>query len=90
MTIHETPANPVTPLADVLRGNVLKSIDEARKAQACAILDALDKLVGPGHAWAAGIDAHGVAWVRHEIDGTFRGSSMRDAFAQLLAARGVL
>jgi len=87
MTIHETP---ITPLADVLRTSVIKSIDDARKAQACAILDALDTLVTPGHAWAAGVDAHGVSWVHHEIDGTFRGTSMRDALAQLLAARGVL
>ena len=70
----------------------MKAIDVTalRNAQASQILDALDRLHEPGHAGAYGTDAHGCHWVRHEVHGTFRGSSMRDAMAQLLTAKGEL
>lgn len=66
---------------------VERTARERRNAQASQILDALDKLHEPGHTGAFGTDAHGFCWVRHEVHGTFRGSSMRDAMAQLLTAK---
>lgn len=82
--------NAPKPLADVLRANTLATIQAARDAQASRILDALDALVDPGQAAAFGTDAHGMAWVRLPTSQQARGSSMRDALAQLLQARGLI
>ena len=54
------------------------------------ILAALDTLTTPGHAAHWDTDAHGVAWVRHELHGTFRGANVRDALTQLLIVTSAL
>jgi hypothetical protein len=67
-----------------------QEIDQVLAAQALAIIDGLDKAVRNQDATVTITLAnyHGGAIVRHSALGSFKGSSTRDALAQLLHVLG--